>query len=44
MTENDKEKGTQGQCEADESCGAWHTLVVHEASTILEAKDGRYEK
>ncbi len=24
--------------------GAWHSVVVHEASTILEAKDGKYEK
>ena len=23
--------------------GAWHSVVVHEPSTILEAKDGRYE-
>lgn len=22
--------------------GAWHSVVVHEASTILEAKDGKY--
>ena len=24
--------------------GAWHSVVVHEPSTILEAKDGKYEK
>ena len=24
--------------------GAWHTVVVHEPSTILEAKDGAYGK
>ena len=23
--------------------GAWHSIVVHEPSTIFEAKDGRYE-
>ncbi len=23
--------------------GAWHSVVVHERTTILEAKDGRYE-
>lgn len=23
--------------------GAWHSVVVHERSTIFEAKDGRYE-
>ena len=23
---------------------AWHSVIVHEASTILEAKDGKYEK
>ena len=23
--------------------GAWHSVLVHERSTILEAKDGRYE-
>ena len=22
--------------------GAWHSVVVHEKSTIFEAKDGRY--
>ena len=22
--------------------GAWHSVVVHEVSTILEAKDGKY--
>ena len=24
--------------------GAWHTIEVHEPSTILEAKDGAYGK
>lgn len=24
--------------------GAWHSIVVHEPSTIFEAKDGRYGK
>ena len=24
--------------------GAWHSVVVHEPSTILEAKDGEYEE
>lgn len=24
--------------------GAWHSIVVHEPSTIFEAKDGAYEK
>ena len=24
--------------------GAWHSVVVHEPSTIFEAKDGRYRK
>ena len=24
--------------------GAWHSVVVHEPSTILEAKDGAYGK
>ena len=24
--------------------GAWHSVVVHEVSTILEAKDGAYER
>ena len=23
--------------------GAWHTIEVYEPSTILEAKDGKYE-
>lgn len=24
--------------------GAWHSVIVHEVSTILEAKDGAYER
>lgn len=24
--------------------GVWHSVVVHEACTILEAKDGKHEK
>lgn len=34
------ERGTVWNTGAE---GAWHSVVVHERSTILEAKDGRYE-
>ena len=34
----------EGQYGIQVPLGAWHSVVVHEASTILEAKDGKYEK
>lgn len=32
----------EGQFGIQVPLGAWHTVVVHEPSTILEAKDGAY--
>ena len=32
----------EGQYGIQVPLGAWHSVVVHEKSTILEAKDGRY--
>ena len=34
----------EGQYGIQVPLGAWHTVVVHEPSTILEAKDGAYGK
>ena len=34
----------EGQYGIQVPLGAWHSVVVHEASTILEAKDGKYVK
>ena len=34
----------EGQYGIQVPLGAWHSVVVHEASTVLEAKDGKYEK
>lgn len=34
----------EGQYGIQVPLGAWHSVVVHEASTILEAKDGAYGK
>ncbi len=34
----------EGQFGIQVPLGAWHSVVVHEPSTILEAKDGKYEK
>lgn len=33
----------EGQYGIQVPLGAWHSVVVHEPSTILEAKDGAYE-
>lgn len=33
----------EGQYGIQVPLGAWHSVVVHEPSTILEAKDGKYE-
>lgn len=34
----------EGQYGIQVPLGAWHSVVVHERSTILEAKDGAYGK
>ena len=34
----------EGQYGIQVPLGAWHSVVVNERSTILEAKDGKYEK
>lgn len=34
----------EGQYGIQVPLGAWHSIVVHEASTIMEAKDGAYGK
>lgn len=33
----------EGQYGIQVPLGAWHSVVVHEASTIFEGKDGKYE-
>ena len=32
----------EGQYGIQVPMGAWHSVIVHESSTILEAKDGKY--
>ncbi len=34
----------EGQYGIQVPLGAWHSVAVHDASTILEAKDGAYGK
>ena len=34
----------EGQYGIQVPLGAWHSVAVHDASTILEAKDGKYGK
>ena len=34
----------EGQYGIQVPLGAWHSVVVHERSTILEAKDGKYRE
>lgn len=34
----------EGQYGIQVPLGAWHSIVVHEASTVMEAKDGTYGK